>query len=79
MANAAHLDLVLRSFQEFRELELSPTKIGPFFIAVPRLWNELPVSFREAANIDAFKRQLKTYLFKKAYLLKLFYLISKPH
>ena len=50
-----------------------------FFIAGPRLWNELPVSFRNAADINAFKRQLKTHLFKKAYLLKLFYLVSKMH
>ena len=30
-----------------------------FSIAGPRLWNELPFSLRKAADINAFKRQLK--------------------
>ena len=57
----------------FSDLELCPTKIGPFFIAGPKLWNELPAQFlsERAADINALKRQLKTDLFKKAYLLKL--------
>ena len=46
-------------------------------IAGPRLWNELPVSFRKAADINALKRQLRAHIFKKAYLLKLFYFIEK--
>ena len=36
-------------------------------IAAPRLWNELPLTLRKAPNINTFKTQLKTYLFKKAY------------
>ena len=39
-----------------------------FPIPGPRLWNELPDSLRKAADINAFKSQLKTHLVKKAYL-----------
>ena len=38
-----------------------------FSIAGPRLWNELPLTLRKAPNINTFKTQLITYLFKKAY------------
>ncbi len=31
----------------------------------PRLWNQLPVSIREAPSVSAFKRMLKTHLFPK--------------
>ncbi len=31
--------------------------------AAPRLWNSLPASLRHTADLNAFKRQLKTYLF----------------
>ena len=35
-------------------------------VAGPRLWNKLPASLRLVDDIDVFKRQLKTHLFKKA-------------
>lgn len=33
----------------------------------PTLWNALPIDLKNLTNIDVFKRQLKTYLFKKAF------------
>ena len=40
-----------------------------FFHAGPTVWNALPSSLRNCRNIDSFKVQLKTYLFKKAFNL----------
>ena len=34
----------------------------------PRLWNALPIDLRLVEDIDEFKKQLKTYLFKNSYL-----------
>ena len=38
-----------------------------FVFAAPKLWNALPRFIRETNSIDSFKRQLKTYLFEKAF------------
>ena len=38
-----------------------------FVFAAPKLWNALPRFIRETNSIESFKRQLKTYLFKKAF------------
>lgn len=38
-----------------------------FEIAVPILWNSLPLSVRQGATIDNFKRSLKTCLFSKTF------------
>ena len=35
--------------------------------AAPRLWNKLPVQLRSATTLSAFKRSLKTFLFREAY------------
>ena len=35
-----------------------------FSYSGPQAWNDLPVSLRQAANLPAFKKQLKTFLFK---------------
>ena len=40
-----------------------------FFHAGPTVWNALPSSLRNCRNIDSFKVQLKTNLFKKAFNL----------
>ena len=40
-----------------------------FFHAGLTVWNALPSSLRNCSNIDSFKVQLKTYLFKKAFNL----------
>ena len=42
---------------------------GAFFHAGPTVWNALPSSLRNCMNIDSFKVQLKTYLFKKGFNL----------
>ena len=38
-----------------------------FVIAAPKLWNALPSDLRRVQSIDAFKRKLKTHLFRLAY------------
>lgn len=38
-----------------------------FSVAGPRLWNSLPQQLRDLANTEKFKRDLKTYLFKRFY------------
>ena len=40
-----------------------------FSVAGPRLWNDLPDHLRLCTKPDIFKRDLKTYLFNKAYNL----------
>ena len=39
-----------------------------FSVAAPLLWNSLPQHVRDAELLDIFKRQLKTVLFKRAFL-----------
>ena len=38
-----------------------------FSIAVPRLWNSLPIELRTTTNIEEFKSRLKTHLFNMAF------------
>ena len=38
-----------------------------FSVAAPRIWNGLPISLRNASSIEQFCRNLKTFLFSKAY------------
>ena len=46
------------------------TKLGErsFRVAGPKLWNALPVGLREITSEQRFRRDLKTYLFRKFYL-----------
>ena len=39
-----------------------------FSVAAPLLWNSLPQHIRDAGSLDIFKRQLKTVLFRRAFL-----------
>ena len=39
-----------------------------FSVAAPKLWNALPLDFRNSGSITLFKCKLKTFLFKKYYL-----------
>ena len=39
-----------------------------FSVCAPRLWNRLPNTLRSCTNVDHFKKQLKTCLFKEFYL-----------
>ena len=38
------------------------------FLLLPLLWNSLPQHIRDAGSLDIFKRQLKTVLFRRAFL-----------
>ena len=38
-----------------------------FQAAVPQLWNALPPSLRDIASVETFKKNLKTFLFRKAF------------
>jgi len=38
-----------------------------FQAAVPQLWNALPSSLRDVTSVETFKKNLKTFLFKKAF------------
>ena len=38
-----------------------------FSTSAPKLWNNLPDDLRATHDLDPFKRQLKTHLFKTAY------------
>ncbi|EDO35714.1 predicted protein, partial [Nematostella vectensis] len=38
-----------------------------FSVAAPRLWNKLPFVICSSSNVNCFKTQLKTHLFKMAY------------
>ena len=38
-----------------------------FLAAVPQLWNALPPSLRDIASVETFKKNLKTFLFRKAF------------
>ena len=38
-----------------------------FQSAAPKLWNTLPTSLRSLDNVDSFKKQLKTHLFRQAF------------
>ena len=40
-----------------------------FSVAVPKLWNELPLDLRSLVTFNLFKKHLKTDLFKKAYIM----------
>ena len=39
-----------------------------FFVAAPKLWNELPSDIRDLNSINSFKTAIKTYLFRQAFL-----------
>ena len=39
-----------------------------FSIAAPKLWNKLPESLKNSSSLDVFKKDLKTHIFKEAFL-----------
>ena len=66
--------------QELLNIPRSRTKTygdRAFSVAGPRLWNELPLDIRTISDVNAFKRSLKTYLFrylgKHVFLLYYYY------
>ena len=53
--------------QELLNIPRSRTKTygdRAFSVAGPRQWNELPLDIRTISDVNAFKRNLKTYLFR---------------
>ena len=40
-----------------------------FSVMAPKLWNSLPLDLRKCDCLESFKTQLKTYLFRKAFIL----------
>ena len=42
--------------------------LGSFSHCAPKVWNNLPYYLRTHINVNAFKRDLKTYLFQKAFV-----------
>ncbi|KAF7654724.1 hypothetical protein LDENG_00065570 [Lucifuga dentata] len=44
------------------------TKGGVFAFRAPKLWNDLPEDLRLAKSVSAFKSQLKTYLYRLAFM-----------
>ena len=42
-----------------------------FTVAAPKLWNSLPLELRSMSSVTAFKSNLKTYLFRKAFSAKI--------
>ena len=60
----------LRSSNDYLRLEEPTYRMKSygqraFSVAAPRLWNKLPFEIRACSNVDHFKSQLKTFLFKK--------------
>ena len=39
-----------------------------FQAAVPQLWNALPQNLRDITSVETFKKNLKTFLFRKAFV-----------
>ena len=57
--------------QELHNIPRSRTKTYgdiAFSVAGPRLWNELSLDIWTISDVNAYKRSLKTYLFRQAYL-----------
>ena len=55
-------------------LEVQPTRlksigVRAFAAIAPRLWNSIPVTIRNSANVNIFKRAVKTHLFRSHYNL----------
>ena len=57
------LDTTRLSVPKFRKNALQSTADKSFSLAVPALWNKLPISIRTSNSISSFKRCLKTHLF----------------
>ena len=65
----------LRSASDVERLDVPATKSRAqratadraFSICAPRLWNNLPLEVRQSKNVDSFKKNLKTFLFRKRF------------
>ena len=71
----AYLNSVLEHYTPTRTLRSSDTNLlcvprvrtcfgsRGFSVAVPTIWNSLPLDIRNSCSIASFRRQLKTFLF----------------
>ena len=63
----------LRSADKFllKEIRTNFKTIGEksFSFSAPKVWNSLPITIRKETSLDLFKKNLKTFYFKKAYNL----------
>ena len=62
---AGATDLV-ENYRSISSLSIS-TKCRSFYMAAPKLWNDLPLFIRNISSVNAFKKALKTHLFQKAF------------
>ena len=74
LANLIHLHTPSRSLRSVNQnlLVMPRTRLKTcgdraFEAMAPRLWNALPTSIRFAENVDCFKGQVKTHLFRLAF------------
>ena len=51
------------------KVNCSTLGVRAFAPAAPVLWNSLPLTIRSSSSLAIFKKQLKTFLFKKAFNL----------
>ena len=49
------------------DMYLSTLGDRSFYMAVPKLWDDLPLFIRNISSVNAFKKALKTHLFQKAF------------
>ena len=70
LASLLHLANIPRQLRSSisQQLILPKTKLNldkrAFSVAAPRVWNELPITFKTSETIAIFRKKLKTYLFQ---------------
>ena len=58
----------LRSANKYKQLVIPKIKRKTFSIMAPLLWNGLPEPLHRANNVETFKAELKTLLFRRYYM-----------
>ena len=77
LADSLHLTTATESNRRLRSADVSTLSVPAtrrstlgdraFPVAAARTWNSLPSATRLAPSLDAFRRQLKTFLFRAAF------------
>ena len=62
------LGLQKKNLLDVRAFNINSYGRRAFSVSTPPLWNSLPQHIRDAGSLDIFKRQLKTVLFRRAFL-----------
>jgi len=63
-----HLGLLTGAYWLPLALGSKQKLIEPLEIVAPTLWNALPLDLRSEVSVDTFKKQLKTHLFRLAFV-----------